>query len=63
LLGEFGSYFKADMASRGRWTGFIAREAEARGFAWIYWEFCSGFGIYDREAKQFYEPLLKALIP
>jgi endoglucanase len=63
LLGEFGTYYKADMDSRVRWAEFITREAEARGFAWTYWEFCSGFGIYDRDAQQFLEPLLRALIP
>jgi endoglucanase len=63
LLGEFGTYFKADMDSRARWTSFVAREAENRGFAWAYWEFCSKFGAYDRTAKAWREPLLKALIP
>jgi endoglucanase len=63
LLGEFGAYSKADMASRARWTSFVAREAENRGFAWAYWEFCSKFGAYDRTAKTWRKPLLKALIP
>lgn len=63
LLGEFGTYSKADMDSRARWTSFVAREAENRGFAWAYWEFCSKFGAYDRTAKAWREPLLKALIP
>ena len=63
LLGEFGAYSKADMDSRVRWTSYVAREAEKRGFAWTYWEFCSKFGVYDRTAKAWREPLLKALIP
>jgi endoglucanase len=63
LLGEFGAYSKADMASRARWTEFVAREAERHGFAWAYWEFASGFGIYDPEAKVWRDDLLKALIP
>jgi endoglucanase len=63
LLGEFGAYSKADMDSRARWTSFVAREAEKRGFAWTYWEFCSKFGAYDRAAKSWREPLIKALIP
>jgi len=63
LLGEFGAYSKADMDSRAHWTSFVAREAENRGFAWAYWEFCSKFGIYDPNAQVFREPLLKALIP
>jgi endoglucanase len=63
LLGEFGAYSKADLDSRVRWTAFVAREAEKRGFAWTYWEFGSKFGAYDRAAKAWREPLLKALIP
>jgi endoglucanase len=63
LLGEFGAYSKADMASRIRWTEFVAREAERHGFAWAYWEFASGFGIYDPEAGVWREELLRALIP
>lgn len=62
-LGEFGAYSKADMDSRARWTEYIARQAEADGFSWAYWEFCSGFGIYDPQAKTFRDPLVKALIP
>jgi endoglucanase len=63
LLGEFGVYSKADPESRARWTRYVAREAERHGFAWSYWEFAAGFGIYDPEAKAWREELLKALIP
>lgn len=63
LLGEFGSYEKGDMDSRVRWTAFVARSAEARGFAWTYWEFCSSFGVYDPQAKQWRQPLFNALLP
>jgi endoglucanase len=63
LLGEFGAYSRADLASRVRWTEYVAREAERHGFAWSYWEFASGFGIYDPEGKAWREELLKALIP
>jgi endoglucanase len=62
-VGEFGAYSKADEASRERWTSFVAREAERHGFAWAYWEFGSGFGVYDPDAKVWREGLLKALIP
>jgi endoglucanase len=62
-LGEFGAYSKADLNSRYLWTFFVAREAERRNFSWAYWEFCSGFGIYDPIAKKWNETLLKALIP
>lgn len=63
LLGEFGAYSKADMDSRILWTEYVAREAERHGFAWSYWEFASGFGIYDPFEKVWRDELLKALIP
>lgn len=63
FMGEFGAYSKADMDSRVRWTSFVAREAEKRGFSWAYWEFCSGFGAYDANTNQWRPELLHALIP
>jgi endoglucanase len=62
-LGEFGAYSKADMDSRARWAAFVARQAEARGMSWAYWEFCSGFGVYDKDRGVWRAPLLAALIP
>jgi endoglucanase len=62
-LGEFGAYSKADMASRARWTASVAREAEARGFGWAYWEFAAGFGAYDPVAHAWRPELLRALLP
>ncbi len=62
-LGEFGAYSKADMESRARWTAFVARQAEERGMSWAYWEFCAGFGVFDRSRGAWNEPLLRALIP
>ena len=63
LLGEFGAYSKAPQESRIRWTSFVAREAERHGFAWAYWEFGSGFGVYDPIAASWREDLLNSLIP
>lgn len=63
LLGEFGAFSKADMESRVRWTSHVAREAEERNIAWMYWEFCSGFGAYDNKIEQWRPDLLKALVP
>lgn len=61
-MGEFGSYGKhADVASRQRWTDYVARAAEKRGFAWAYWEFGAGFGVYDREKNAWVEPIHSAL--
>ena len=62
-LGEFGAYNKADMDSRVRWTTYVREQAEARGFAWAYWEFGAGFGAYDRNTRQWRQELLEALIP
>ncbi len=62
FMGEFGAYQKADMQSRYQWTSFVAREAEKRNISWAYWEFCAGFGIYNKDSKQ-WNSLLNALIP
>jgi endoglucanase len=63
-LGEFGSYKKADMDSRVRWTKFIADTAAERDMSLHYWEFCADeFGLYDRKAKTWRKELLEAVIP
>jgi len=63
-LGEFGSYKKADMESRARWTKFIADTAAQRGMSLMYWEFCADeFGLYDRGTKSWRKPLLDAILP
>lgn len=61
-LGEFGAYSRADMESRARWTQFVADEAMRRKIGFAYWEFCSGFGVYDAGKRQWREPLKKALL-
>jgi endoglucanase len=61
-LGEFGAYSAAAMDSRARWTRAVVREAERRGFSWCYWEFGSGFGVYDPAASAWRQPLLRALL-
>ncbi len=60
-VGEFGAYNKADIASRERWTTFLARWFEQQGFSWAYWEFSAGFGIYNPTAGEFLDPLVNAL--
>jgi endoglucanase len=62
-LGEFGAFGKADMDSRALWTKCVAEAASERGFSSSYWEFCSGFGMYDTQAKSWHKPLLDAVIP
>ena len=61
LMGEFGAYEKAPMESRVRWTNYMRETAEYYGFAWSYWEFCAGFGIYDQNSGEFFEDLANAL--
>ncbi len=63
FLGEFGAYSKADLQARARWTTFVARAAEERGFSWAYWEFGSSFGVYDPAAGAWNDPLRLALLP
>ncbi len=62
LMGEFGAYNRADMDSRFKWTTYVRETSESLGMGWCYWEFASGFAIFDPAARQFNE-LLPALIP
>jgi len=62
FLGEFGSYEKADMDSRARYTGFVARTAEKMGFCWAYWQFDSDFIVYDIDKERWVQPILNALM-
>jgi endoglucanase len=62
VLGEFGAYDRADMESRVRWTKAMRELAEEYGFAWAYWEFCSGFGVYDPDKNEIREGLAEALL-
>jgi endoglucanase len=62
FMGEFGAYSEADMDSRVLWTSTSARQAEARGFSWAYWEFCAGFGAYDDDIGK-WNRLHRALVP
>ena len=60
-LGEFGAYSKAPYPSRVNWTAYVRKQAEARGISWAYWEFCSGFGIYDDQTGDWHGELVDAL--
>ena len=62
-LGEFGVYGKyADINSRVRWTHFVRTECEKRNISWCYWEFSSGFGIYNPSTGQWNTELSNALL-
>ena len=60
-LGEFGSFHKAAMDDRIRWTREVVGLARKHGFSTAYWEFCSGFGAFDPEAKEWRAPLKDAI--
>jgi aryl-phospho-beta-D-glucosidase BglC (GH1 family) len=61
-VGEFGAYSAADMTSRALWTEYCARLFESYGYSWHYWEFCSGFGIYNPQNGAFRTELVSALL-
>ncbi len=64
FVGEFGVYGEyAEAEYRKAWTAFIAREAEARGWSWAYWEFDQGFGAYDRDVGEWRPEIIDALLP
>jgi endoglucanase len=63
LLGEFGAYSRADEPTRIAWTRAVRENAEARGFAWAYWELASSFGVLEPLSLQWRRPLLEALLP
>jgi endoglucanase len=63
FVGEFGTYERADLASRVRWTAHVRGELERLGLDWCYWDFATDFGVYDPAAEAWREPLRKALLP
>ncbi len=63
FLGEFGAYDRGPMDSRVAYTSAVAREAEAHGFAWAYWQFDSDFVVWDMAADRWNAPIHDALIP
>jgi endoglucanase len=64
FIGEFGAFLEhAVPADAVAWTRAVRTEAEKRELGWCYWEFCHGFGIWDRHKKVFKDDLLRALIP
>ncbi|KLU07243.1 Endoglucanase [Rhodopirellula islandica] len=61
-LGEFGAYQEADIDSRNQWTRFVADEAIERRIGIAYWEFYSGFGIYDPQKDEWRPTLRDAIL-
>jgi aryl-phospho-beta-D-glucosidase BglC (GH1 family) len=60
-IGEFGAIGNADDASRARWMGHLKNTFKEYGFSGAYWEFCSGFGIYDAALNCYRTGMLRAL--
>ncbi len=60
-IGEFGAIENADDASRARWIGHLRHIFEEYGFSGFYWEYCSGFGIYDPVLNCYRTDMLHAL--
>jgi endoglucanase len=60
-LGEFGTYDKGEMGSRVRWTNFVTRQAEQRGWSWAWWQFDGDFVLYNQREDRWTEPILRAL--
>ena len=63
LMGEFGALATTNLFDRVLWTTVVARAAEARGFAWAYWQFGGNFAAYDTVRDRWDEPVARALIP
>ena len=62
FVGEFGAYGKADETSRVEFDRKMRQAMEQRGMTWAYWEFASGFGVYDPTTLGFRQGLLDSLL-
>lgn len=62
LLGEFGVTQEAPEETRLAWTKAVVEEANKQGFAYCYWEYISGFGIYDTQTKLLNKDLVDILV-
>lgn len=51
FLGEFGAFEAATASSRRDWTRTVREAAEAEGLPWCYFDFTTGFGVWDRETQ------------
>jgi aryl-phospho-beta-D-glucosidase BglC (GH1 family)/predicted secreted protein len=61
-IGEFGSIDVADDASRERWTTYISRYIESKGWSWAYWSFTTSMGFYDPVTNTYDQQLVNALL-
>jgi endoglucanase len=63
FLGEFGALEHSPIAMRALYDRTVARAAEARGWAWAYWQFDGNFIVWDMEKNGWVRPILDALVP
>jgi endoglucanase len=62
LLEEFGVYEAVPLTQRAFYTQTIARQAEAQGMGWCYWDFAGDFHLYHQEAEAWVPEMLSALL-
>lgn len=62
FIGEFGVNKNAPSETRVDWTAAVAKEAKALNMGYSYWEFASGFGIYDLTTGQWNNEMLHAIL-
>ena len=62
-VGEFGAFERGNITYRTNWTRLVRAHAERVGLGWAYWEFGSGFGVYDPATSKWKPTLIKALFP
>lgn len=62
-LGEFGPYDLAPAGDRVKWIKAVREAAEARGFAWAWWQWDGNFVLWDYAKPGWVEPTKNALIP
>jgi endoglucanase len=62
LIGEFGTYQRADQSARAAWTAHVRSVAEQLDLAWCYWDFATDFGAYDLTTGTWRQPLRAALL-
>lgn len=61
VIGEFGAYSKAAQPARVRYLQAMRSEMASRQLPWMYWEFASGFGLYDPATQTWRSDMVNAL--
>lgn len=61
LLGEFGVYRDVPESERAKWTRHVREQAEVNGIGWCYWEWATGFRMYDQDSGKILPQIKSAL--